>query len=527
MSQSDILVNFKSLSATNVLPNKLSASTHLVVSKWLLEHGFVNGSNTVSYLGALLIFNRFLNSIDVEKEDYTGYSILSFYISAITRGDYSLSLDTVTKILDGTYTQDEITQMISKILVSTDGKLYFPNAEDFTRLLQVPSIDSIIDTFLLFSLDQSFPSQDQFIICLASAFLMNPELDIILETYTRSEYSDIIHYVYQSAVRNYDSLIPQIQKTLNDTYKKLLDFEYDPDTVIKQLPSDFTRTALPSPGSELKLPKRLTEIGRGGFGGVFTGTVGSTKVAIKKQSFRNLDAAIPEIIVMKSLKHNNIQSIKSFSVTESEVYFSMTAQKSSLYDILWKGQISKPLRRKIGKGIVEGLKYIHSMGIIHKDIKPQNILLSPSDVPKIADFGICSTYVTNHTLETPGTYIYAPYDVLKNFSVSLKRVKIGFSYDVWSAGLTLLDLELGRQTITIRSNVQSSVGNKPPATISDHTPQVVVEIRNELFQIMSQIGQIVVKDRLNIVKDPDLRLTLRQMLNPDPQLRITMKQVIL
>ena len=45
-------------------------------------------------------------------------------------------------------------------------------------------------------------------------------------------------------------------------------------------------------------------------------------------------------------------------------------------------------RFKIIKGICEGLKYLHGVGVTHLDLKPDNILLDEEMVPKIADFGL-------------------------------------------------------------------------------------------------------------------------------------------
>ena len=49
--------------------------------------------------------------------------------------------------------------------------------------------------------------------------------------------------------------------------------------------------------------------------------------------------------------------------------------------------------RKCTRGVLEGLIYLHDKGIIHRDIKGQNILVDNRGVCKLADFGGCATYV--------------------------------------------------------------------------------------------------------------------------------------
>jgi serine/threonine protein kinase len=54
-------------------------------------------------------------------------------------------------------------------------------------------------------------------------------------------------------------------------------------------------------------------------------------------------------------------------------------------------------RFKIIKGICKGLVFVHSIGIVHMDLKPQNILLDDKMVPKIADFGLSRLFGQEQT----------------------------------------------------------------------------------------------------------------------------------
>ncbi|WOF16228.1 serine/threonine protein kinase [Methanoplanus sp. FWC-SCC4] len=145
------------------------------------------------------------------------------------------------------------------------------------------------------------------------------------------------------------------------------------------------------------LPAELTErymdaryIKRGGTARVFfaktrdTGKTVAVKIPISFDE-RTGRSFLKEMNIWEELSHENI--VRVFSVNILPVpYVEMEYFKNSLADV------SKPVEPdfalKIIKGIAEGLSYAHNAGIIHRDIKPQNILLSDENIPKITDWGL-------------------------------------------------------------------------------------------------------------------------------------------
>ena len=99
----------------------------------------------------------------------------------------------------------------------------------------------------------------------------------------------------------------------------------------------------------------------------------------------------------------------------------------------------KGLFKEIVKGIVKALKTLHKKGIMHRDIKPDNIFIKDTEsdekIIKLGDFG-CSIFIKDNTSEPMGTIFYSAPEIIKNIEYDEKC-------DLWSLGVTLFELYFG------------------------------------------------------------------------------------
>ncbi|KAA8490313.1 putative cysteine-rich receptor-like protein kinase 39 [Porphyridium purpureum] len=147
-------------------------------------------------------------------------------------------------------------------------------------------------------------------------------------------------------------------------------------------------------------------LGTGGFGTVFRGTCMGETVAIKQVNSsgeKAIQELKNELEMMWRVSHENIiqthggfYPLNGVKDHEDELPLIVLeyAPKGSLENYIFadgqKTLLPKDVLLSIFRGVLDGLKYLHASNVIHRDIKPQNILLMDDWTPKISDFGVAT-----------------------------------------------------------------------------------------------------------------------------------------
>ncbi|CAO3656552.1 unnamed protein product [Mucor fragilis] len=183
-------------------------------------------------------------------------------------------------------------------------------------------------------------------------------------------------------------------------------------------------------------------IGEGTFGKVKKGTHKLTGrlVAIKKISKQHAPMMAREIHHHRQLKHPNIVMLYEMITTESCIHIiSEYCPNGDLLDALTdSGRCSDIRVHKWFRQLTDAIKYCHTRGIVHRDLKLENILLDADDNVKICDFGFARFTQKNQYLETfCGSLSYSAPEVI------LRKKYTGPETDIWSLGVILYTLLAG------------------------------------------------------------------------------------
>ncbi|KAG7334759.1 hypothetical protein KOW79_001355 [Hemibagrus wyckioides] len=211
----------------------------------------------------------------------------------------------------------------------------------------------------------------------------------------------------------------------------------------------------------------LAEIGKGAYGKVYKAReVGHKQrlLAVKKLNISaDPDAGIPQFMIREVallrkigyFNHPNVvklldvsASLKKPGLDLTLVFEYIDQDLSSFLSTVPEDGLSRDKIKDIMRQLLKGLDFLHTNTVIHRDLKPCNVLLSSRGEVKIADFGLARIY-TNHIALTPCVvtlWYRAPEVLLHSGYMS--------SVDIWSAGCIFAELFLLKPLFQGHTEVQ-------------------------------------------------------------------------
>lgn len=209
-----------------------------------------------------------------------------------------------------------------------------------------------------------------------------------------------------------------------------------------------------------------------------------------------------EIQLLRNLKHKNVIELLDvlYNEEKQKMYLIMEYCVGGLQEILDHAPEKKlPLfqAHRYFQQLINGLEYLHGRGVIHKDIKPGNLLLTLDHTLKISDFGVAEQldyFAENDTCTTgQGSPAFQPPEIangLESFS--------GYKVDIWSSGVTLYNITTGLYPFE-----------------GDNIYRLLENIGRNQWEVPAWYFQL----------DPKLADLVLGMLQSDPNKRYTLQQI--
>lgn len=201
--------------------------------------------------------------------------------------------------------------------------------------------------------------------------------------------------------------------------------------------------------------QQLEKLGEGTYATVFKGRNGQTGafVALKEIHLDSEEGtpstAIREISLMKELKHENIVSLYDVIHTENKLMLVFEYMDKDLKKYMdsytnsqsgQRGALEAATIKSFMWQLLRGIAFCHDNRVLHRDLKPQNLLINNSGQLKLADFGLARAFgipVNTFSNEVVTLWYRAP-DVL------LGSRTYNTSIDIWSAGCIMAEMFTGR-----------------------------------------------------------------------------------
>eukprot|EP00210_Caulerpa_lentillifera_P007239 g6926.t1 len=214
-----------------------------------------------------------------------------------------------------------------------------------------------------------------------------------------------------------------------------------------------------------------------------------------------------EIEILCFAEHENVMFLKEFYIEGDKVYLitELLSGGELLDAVLQRGNYSEADACSCFRQLLKGIAYLHSKGIVHRDLKLENLMLASQDdiaTIRIVDFGLAKrlSHGVNRMATVCGTPQYVAPEIIQGNS---ERPGYSKSVDLWSAGVILFIL----------------LGGYPP--FDDENESVMFEqIKRGMFTFNDPVWDNISVSAKNLIRrlltvNPDVRLTAEECLEHD------------
>lgn len=196
-----------------------------------------------------------------------------------------------------------------------------------------------------------------------------------------------------------------------------------------------------SPGDPRYNLDNFIKIGEGSTGIVCIASERETgnQVAVKKMDLRKQqrrELLFNEVVIMRDYHHPNIVEMYDSFLVEDELWVVMEfLEGGALTDIVTHARMDEEQIATVCRQCLKALAYLHSQGVIHRDIKSDSILLASDGRVKLSDFGFCAQ--VSQELPKRKSLVGTPYWMAPEV---ISRLPYGPEVDIWSLGIMVIEM---------------------------------------------------------------------------------------
>ncbi|KAI9458167.1 kinase-like protein [Lactarius psammicola] len=285
--------------------------------------------------------------------------------------------------------------------------------------------------------------------------------------------------------------------------------------------------------------KLVREMGSGAYGVVISAAdeISGETVAIKmvtrvfaKTSLAK--RALRELTLLRHFSnHENITGlidVDGIAESFNEMYLFMEPMEADLHQIIKSGQmLTNEHVQYFTYQILRGMKYVHSASVVHRDLKPGNLLVNSDCELKICDFGLSRGFDSTPEEGTSQMTEYVATRWYRAPEVMLALRRYGTAIDVWSIGCILAELLLGRPLFKGKDYVDQL--NKILEVLGTPSIDILRRVASERAQ--AYVRSLPIRRKVSFKKlipqaDPQALDLLEKMLSFDPTSRVTVTQAL-
>ena len=241
-------------------------------------------------------------------------------------------------------------------------------------------------------------------------------------------------------------------------------------------------------GRSIEKCRLVAKLGTGGMGSVYLAEHAglNRKVAVKilpadmSRDPEYVARFKREALTAARMEHPNIVQIHDVGQADGRWFIVMQyvdgESLATIVDSL--GAMDPRDAARVTAGILRGLQHAHEQNVVHRDVKPDNVLVTKGDQPKLLDFGLAIEQETQLQITKDGMVVGTPYYLSPEQARGQKATPMS---DIYAAGVTLYYLLTGKRPFTGATAL--AVLNKhiheapaPPASVNPKVPTVLSDI---------------------------------------------------